>query len=372
MFGFGASTQRARSPKRPPAQAVIEPGRPRADLLAQRDQPVGDGQVGAVVVELRGRLDRRQVRGRRPRPAPRPGSWQSNSSRQVQYVGGSISICAVVDGRDRVARPGASHLVGLGGHVAGDLARRAARRRRTRCRSGAARRPGSARSPTSRSRSVRSRSPRLREEVGEGELARLERGGGPPPSRRRWCRRRPCPRSGPANSTPDSSNVSRTAAHTSARAIGLVGAEQRRPTPRATARPSRPRGRSRAGRPRRRGRRTSRPANAMSTWRRSRYTSSDPGPAVAPSRSSTTVAASRGSAGVLVPSANARTCSTMCARQPPRGVHRPQTSTSSSTSTGASSGSTGTPDRGAGVLAGLAEDRRRRARRRRWRHRAGR
>src|SRR5215210_5511283 len=58
-------------------------------------------------------------------------------------------------------------------------------------------------------------------------------------------------------------------------------------------------------------------------------------------RISTTVAASRGSAGCRVPSAYSLACSTRCGGNGIRSTA--QISTTSSTSTGASSGSTGTP-----------------------------
>ena len=60
----------------PRPSSRLGPGHPRADLLAEGDQPVGDGQVGVVAVELP-RSARPAPGPAVPRtPAPRPGWWR--------------------------------------------------------------------------------------------------------------------------------------------------------------------------------------------------------------------------------------------------------------------------------------------------------
>ena len=104
----------------------------------------------------------------------------------------------------------------------------AAGRRRTTCGSASARRPVSA-SPTTR-RAGRCAGPARGVRGSRSSTAHATRARpGRPPSRRRWCPRRPSRPTGPASRTPDSSNVSRTAAQTSARASSVEQPERRRP-----------------------------------------------------------------------------------------------------------------------------------------------
>ena len=149
----------------------------------------------------------------------------------------------------------------------------------------------------------------------------------------------------PASSTPDSSKVSRTAAHTSARARSSVDAELLGPALRRRARPRRPWCRSRAGRRRRRGRRTcrrrssSRPAGAAGRPRARRRARAAPdqhdGGGVA------RLGRLPGAVGELT---GERDEVVAQARRRDRDPHAPgPTSTMISTSTGASRGSTGTP-----------------------------
>ncbi len=154
----------------------------------------------------------------------------------------------------------------------------------------------------------------------------------------------------PASSTPDSSKVSRTAAQTRARAVASSVPSWRGPLARGVG-PAQAiawsKSRGSTPPPGRRTCRRRRPSRSAGAAGRA------PAPSVA-GRSSTTVAALRGSAGSRVPSANARASSTSCGRQ--LDADRLQTSTTSSTSTGASSGQHRDADGRAGVPAGVAED----------------
>ena len=98
---------------------------------------------------------------------------------------------------------------------------------------------------------------------------------------------------GPASRTPDSSKVSRTAAHTSARASALVAAERAAHCRRRRPGPADLGGRRRPGRPSRRGTRASRRRRPCRLHPPQQV---DLGP-VGASRSSATVAASRGRRG---------------------------------------------------------------------------
>ena len=130
----------------------------------------------------------------------------------------------------------------------------------------------------------------------------------------------------------------------------LVGAERRRPTRAAAARPSRPRRRRRAGRPRRPGRRSSRRRTPSPRTRRSRYDLRAGGR----SRSSTTVAASRGTGAARPAVAAASARAALARARQPREPGEPsarlaqRTSTISSTSTGASERQHGHADRDCG------------------------
>ena len=107
---------------------------------------------------------------------------------------------------------------------------------------------------------------------------------------------------GPASSTPDSSKVSRTAAQTSARASG--SAQEKASAHACTGGPAQPiSAEASSGSTEPPGNTCMPPAKLMPLTRRSRYASGPPGR----SRSSTTVAACRGTAAVRLPSASPRT-----------------------------------------------------------------
>ena len=119
--------------------------------------------------------------------------------------------------RARIAgQPG--HLVGLGGDVAGALPLRQVGDEE----------PGAVAPRLEHRRQPRGPDPEQvgaqhqpapGQELGERQLARLEGGPVGLPVVAAWCRRPRSSAESPASSTPDSSNVSRTAAHTSARAV---------------------------------------------------------------------------------------------------------------------------------------------------------
>ena len=224
---------------------------------------------------------------------------------------------------------------GLGRDVAGALARGQRRRRRTRCGSACGSKTGVSQPDQTPSRSVRSTSPRRSRNSVNAARAPPARAGRPP-SRHRWCRRRPRPADVPASSTPDSSKVSRTAAQP-APAPCPRRRRAARPTRPATARPSATEWSKSRGSTPPPGKTHIPPAKAIEP---AGAAGRPPGPS-APRAAARRSRRSRGSAGSRRRRRRRGACSTSCGGRLDAAAH--QTSTISSTSTGASSGSTATP-----------------------------
>ena len=235
------SPARARSPHRLPR--VVRVVRQQEPQLGRSSSSIIFGMTGVDVSRRR----RRRAR-RRPVGAPR-------CSVSVAIVGGSSTSrrarcrrarppgASTRPGRPRRRRPGCAGPSGI-----------AATKNRVSKRFGST--SGVIQCAHGRSRSARSTSPRRLQQLGEGQRAVEQRQPVGLPVLAAGVRRRRCRASGPASRTPDSSNVSRTAAHTSDRASGSSQVSARRPGGRRRPDPGvvgdAPR---RAGRPSRRGRR---------------------------------------------------------------------------------------------------------------------